>query len=85
MRAAKLELDPKHRLVRKSGPEMHLSPIEFNLLECLMQNREGPLDHSRLLRTIWGPECGHQFEYLRTYIELLRRNIEDDPANLSTS
>lgn len=80
IRAGKLELDPKHRLLRKAGEEIHLSPIEFNLLECLMQNREVPLDHSRLLRTIWGPEYGHELEYLRTYIKLLRRKIEDDPA-----
>lgn len=80
IRAGKLELDPKRKLVRKAGHEIHLSPIEFNLLECLMQNREVPIDHSRLLRTIWGPEYGHELEYLRTYIKLLRRKIEDDPA-----
>jgi two-component system KDP operon response regulator KdpE len=78
--AGKLELDLKHKLLRKAGHEIHLSPIEFRLLECLMQNREVPLAHSRLLRTIWGPEYGHELEYLRTYIRLLRRKIEDDPT-----
>ena len=80
LQAGKLELDLTHRTLRKSGSEIHLSPIEFDLLECLMQNKEVPLDHSRLLRTIWGPEYGHELEYLRTYIRLLRRKIEDDPA-----
>lgn len=78
--AGKLELDLMHRILRKSGREIHLSPIEFNLLEYLMRNREIPLDHSKLLRTIWGPEYGHELEYLRTYIRLIRRKIEDDPA-----
>lgn len=81
IRAGKLELDLIHRILRKAGAEIHLSPIEFNLLKYLMQNREVPLDHSKLLRTIWGPEYGHELEYLRTYIRLLRRKIEDDPAN----
>jgi two-component system, OmpR family, KDP operon response regulator KdpE len=80
IRAGNLELDLTHRVLRKSGVEIHLSPIEFDLLECLMQNRDVPLDHTRLLRTIWGPEYGHELEYLRTYIRLLRRKIEKDPA-----
>ena len=80
IRAGKLELDPTHRLLRKAGREIHLSPIEFNLLEYLMQNREVPLEHTRLLRTIWGPEYGGEFEYLRTYVRMLRKKIEIDPA-----
>ncbi|HTA45324.1 MAG TPA: response regulator transcription factor [Bryobacteraceae bacterium] len=80
IRAGKLELNLEHRILRKGGEEIHLSPIEFNLLQYLMQNRDVPLDHSKLLRTIWGPEYGHELEYLRTYIRLLRRKIEDNPA-----
>lgn len=78
--AGKLELDLVHRTLRKSGEEVHLSPIEFNLLQCLMKNIGIPLDHSKLLRTIWGPEYGHELEYLRTYIRLIRRKIEDNPT-----
>lgn len=80
IRAGKLELDLEHRTLRKAGEEIHLSPIEFNLLQYLMQNQDVPLDHTKLLRTIWGPEYGHELEYLRTYIRLLRRKIEDNPA-----
>jgi two-component system KDP operon response regulator KdpE len=80
IRVGKLELDPALRLLRKSGQEVHLSPIEFNLLEYFMRNRDVPLDHSKLLRTVWGPEYGNEIEYLRTYIRLVRRKIEDDPT-----
>ena len=80
IRAGNLELDLVHRILRKSDQEIHLSPIEFNLLEYLMEHREVALSHSRLLRTIWGPEYGRELEYLRTYIRLLRRKIEDDPT-----
>ena len=80
IRAGKLELDLTRRTLRKSGAEIHLSPIEFNLLQYLMENADIPLDHTKLLRAIWGPEYGHELEYLRTYIRLLRRKIEDDPA-----
>ena len=80
IRAGKLELDLGHKTLQKAGREIHLSPIEFNLLEYLMRNQEVPLEHAKLLRTIWGPEYGHELEYLRTYIRLIRRKIEDDPA-----
>jgi two-component system KDP operon response regulator KdpE len=80
IRAGDLELDVQHRALHKAGQEIRLSPIEFNLLQYLMQNQDVPIDHSKLLRTIWGPEYGHELEYLRTYIRLIRRKIEDDPS-----
>lgn len=81
IRVGSLVLDTVHRVLTKSGQEVHLSPIEFNLLHYFMQNRNIPLDHSKLLRAVWGPEYGNEIEYLRTYIRLVRRKIEDDPAN----
>ena len=81
LRAGCLELDVKHRTLRKAGAEIHLSPTEFDLLAILMQNLGAPIEHSRLLRAIWGPEYGSELEYLRTYVRLLRKKIETDPAN----
>ena len=80
LRAGKLELDVGHRSLRKGGDEVHLSPIEFDLLLYMMQHREVPLDHARLLRAIWGPEYGQEYEYLRTYVRMIRKKIEDHPA-----
>jgi two-component system, OmpR family, KDP operon response regulator KdpE len=81
LRAGELELDIRHRVLKKSGTEVHLSPTEFDLLAMLMQNQGTPIEHSRLLRTIWGPEYGAELEYLRTYVRLLRKKIETNPAN----
>ncbi len=80
LRAGKLELDASSRSVRKAGTEIRLSPIEFNLLKYFMENKGVALEHSKLLRTIWGPEYGHELDYLRTYIRLIRKKIEDDPG-----
>jgi two-component system KDP operon response regulator KdpE len=81
LRAGDLELDTRKRLLKKAGSEIHLSPTEFDLLAMLMQNPGTPIEHSRLLRTIWGPEYGAELEYLRTYVRLLRKKIETNPAN----
>ena len=81
LRAGDLELDTKKRTLKKAGQEIHLSPTEFDLLAMLMQNQGTPIEHSRLLRTIWGPEYGAELEYLRTYVRLLRKKIEVNPAH----
>jgi two-component system KDP operon response regulator KdpE len=79
--AGNLELDIKHRILRKAGVEIHLSPIEFSLLRYFMQNPNVPLHHTKLLRAVWGLEYGQELEYLRTYIRLLRKKVEDSPAH----
>jgi two-component system KDP operon response regulator KdpE len=50
------------------------------LLAFMMRNQGVPLTHARLLRSIWGPEYGSELEYLRSYVKMLRKKIENDPA-----
>jgi two-component system KDP operon response regulator KdpE len=80
LRAGELELDVERRLLRKAGREIHLSPKEYDLLVFLMEHRNIPLTHARILRTLWGPEYGTEAEYLRTYIKNLRKKLEDNPG-----
>jgi two-component system KDP operon response regulator KdpE len=80
LRAGMLELDISRRLLHKAGQEIHLSPIEFDLLAYLMRHPGVPIEHSKLLQAIWGPEYGSELEYLRSYVRLLRRKIEANPA-----
>ena len=80
LKAGTLEVDVKRRLMFREGNPVHLSPKEFDLLVYLMQNRDVPLTHARLLRALWGPEYGNELEYLRSYVKALRKKIEEDPA-----
>jgi len=80
LHAGPLELDLERRLVAKDGVEIHLSPKEFDLLAYLFEHQGAPVLHSKLLHAVWGPEYGGELEYLRSYIKMLRRKIEDDPA-----
>ena len=80
LRAGSLELDPGRRLLLKSGVEIHLSPKEFDLLAYLFQHQGQPVMHAKLLRAVWGPEFGGELEYLRSYVKMIRKKIEDDPA-----
>ena len=76
-----VRLDIARHLVQKSGKNVHLTPKEFDLLRCLMANAGRLVPHSKLLRTVWGPEYGDELEYLRTFVRQVRMKIEDDPAN----
>jgi two-component system KDP operon response regulator KdpE len=80
LHAGDLDLDMDRRVLRRSGELVHLTPTEFDLLAFLMQNEGIPLPHAKLLREVWGPEYGEELEYLRSYMRMLRRKIEDDPA-----
>jgi two-component system KDP operon response regulator KdpE len=80
LRAGALELDIRHRWLHRAGQEIHLSPIEFDLLAYLMQHQGLPIEHTKLLQSVWGPEYGSELEYLRSYVRLLRKKIETNPA-----
>jgi two-component system KDP operon response regulator KdpE len=79
-RAGELELDLEKRTLKKAGAEVHLSPTEFDLIVFFFRHRGVPLTHARLLRAVWGPEYGNETEYLRSYVRMLRKKIETDPA-----
>jgi two-component system KDP operon response regulator KdpE len=74
-------LDPERHLVQKKGRAVHLTPKQFELLHFLMANAGRPVPHTKLLRSVWGPEYGNELEYLRTFIRQIRIKIEDDPAD----
>jgi len=80
IRVGQLELEVEHRTLRKAGREIHLSPKEFELLAFLMQHKDVPVTHAKLLRAVWGPEYGNEPDYLRSYVKTLRKKIENDPG-----
>jgi two-component system KDP operon response regulator KdpE len=75
-----LKMDIERRLLWKGEEEIRLSPKEFDLLSFLMRNQGVPLTHAKLLHAVWGAEYGSELEYLRTYVRMLRKKIEADPA-----
>lgn len=81
IRQGHLELDPVKYRVTKRGRSIHLTPKEFEVLHYLMMHAGEPIPHARLLKSVWGPEYGSELEYLRTFVRLLRKKIEDDPQN----
>jgi two-component system, OmpR family, KDP operon response regulator KdpE len=76
VRADGLEVDFAARVVRRDAREVHLTPIEFELLAVLVRNRGKLLTHRKLLVEVWGPEYADDTPVLRSHIANLRRKIE---------
>ena len=75
-----VEVDRAARLVRRNGAEVHLTPIEYRLLQVLVGHAGRVLTHRQLLREVWGPSHTEQSHYLRIYMGHLRQKLEADPA-----
>ena len=71
-----LELDLAARVVRRDGEEIHLTPIEYDLLRVLARNRGRLMTHRALLTEVWGPAYVDDIRTLRTHIANLRQKIE---------
>ncbi len=73
------QIDFEKRAVSVKGQPVRLTPKEFELLRHLVANQGKALAHRRLLQAVWGPDYGEETEYLRVFINQLRKKIEPDP------
>jgi two-component system KDP operon response regulator KdpE len=68
------------RAVSRAGAEVRLTPTEWALLALLAEHAGTALDHRTLLGRVWGPEYVGDRNYLRTFIQRLRRKLETNPG-----
>ena len=76
-----LTIDLEHRTVLRHGERIRLTPKEFELLRHLVMSTGKPLAHRQLLQAVWGPDYGDQVDYLRVFVNQLRKKIEPAPSN----
>lgn len=76
-----LKIDFDKRWVLLKEQPVRLTPKEFDLLRYLVSNQGRAIGHRRLLQAVWGPDYGDETEYLRVFINQLRKKIELDPHN----
>jgi two-component system KDP operon response regulator KdpE len=81
VRVGALEIDRADRSVRRDGEEVHLTPIEFDLLSKLAENPGRLVTHRQLLEQVWGPGYEDETHYLRVHFAHVRRKIEPDPSH----
>jgi two-component system KDP operon response regulator KdpE len=78
--SGELEIDFDTRRVHIHGNDIRLTPKEFDLLRYLVAHAGKPVPHRELLQAVWGPDYGDETEYLRVFINQLRKKIEPEPS-----
>ena len=76
-------VDLARREVRRAGTLVHLTPVEYRLLEFLLAHAGRVLTHRQILRDVWGPGHAESGHTLRVYVGKLRHKLEADPAQPS--
>jgi two-component system KDP operon response regulator KdpE len=79
-RIGSVEVDLVARTVKRDGQALHLTPIEYRLLACLIANTGRVLTHRQIVREVWGPAYAEQSHYARVFMQHLRQKLEDDAA-----
>lgn len=75
-----LIVDLDARRVLSGDEEVHLTPIEFDLLRVLARHPGRLVTHRQLLQEVWGPQYVEESHYLRVHIAHIRAKIEPDPS-----
>jgi len=76
-----LEIDLADRAVRRGGEDVHLTPIEFDLLSKLAEHPGRLVTHRQLLHEVWGPGYEDETHYLRVHFAHVRSKLEPDPSD----
>ncbi|MGN1164046.1 MAG: response regulator transcription factor [Candidatus Ornithospirochaeta sp.] len=75
-----IRIDNGAHMVYKDGEEIHLTPLEYQLLLLFFKNPGKVLTYRTILRTIWGEGYGEDTQVLRSVMASTRRKIEENPA-----
>jgi len=81
LRFEDLEINFNLRRVTVGTREARLTPKEFDLLQYFVAHPNVPIPHTKLLQSVWGPDYGGEVEYLRVFINQLRKKIEKNPSD----
>lgn len=75
-----LMIDPEKRLTYLNGEEIHLTPMEYQLLLFMMKNAGKVLTSGAIISELWGSGYGNDTQSLRALMAGLRRKIEKNPG-----
>ena len=75
-----LRIDYAAGCVYLDGSEIHLTPIEFELLVLLANNTGKVLTHNYILREVWGNPAASDMRSLRVYMATLRKKLEKNTS-----
>lgn len=73
-----VSIDRATRRVARSGEQVHLTPLEFDLLVCLATRRGAVLSREVLLADVWGYDGDYGARTVDSHVRSVRRKLGDD-------
>ena len=73
-----IELNLISRDITFKNEKLKLTPIEYELLKYFILNANKTLTHKQILQGVWGTGYQNEMRYLRTYVNTLRKKIEEN-------
>ncbi|MET0660901.1 MAG: response regulator [Steroidobacteraceae bacterium] len=79
LRLGAIEVDIERR--QTNGPQgaIHLTPLEYRVLQCLAQQAGMLVTQTHLIREVWGPDRLDDSRSLRACLKNLRQKLEPNP------
>jgi len=74
-------IDLQNMRAIRDGKDIHLTRLEWGIVETLVRNPDRLVTAKQLLTQVWGPAYEDATHYLRVYMMQVRRKLEPDPAN----
>jgi two-component system KDP operon response regulator KdpE len=75
-----IRVDLAKREATDAAGEVHLTPLEYRVLECLVRHSGKIVRSTQLLREAWGPDKVGDTRTLRVCMKNLREKLEPDPS-----
>jgi two-component system KDP operon response regulator KdpE len=79
LKLGEVQIDLERRESRGPQGELHLTPLEYRVLESLARHIGLIVRQSQLIREVWGPERLGDTRSLRVCVKNLRNKVEPDP------
>lgn len=77
---AGLKVDLVARQVWLKKKEIHLTPLQYELLSVLVKHAGRVVKHEQLMKEVWGEDREVTPESVRIFVHQLRHKIEPDPV-----
>jgi DNA-binding response OmpR family regulator len=74
-----VRIDVRKHEVRRAGSPVILTPVEFRLLEYLLERRGAVVSREELLENVWSHDGGMLSRTVDVHVAGLRKKIESDP------
>ena len=74
-------IDLQHMRAMREGKDVHLTRLEWGIVETLVRHPDRLVTSKQLLTQVWGPAYAEASHYLRVYMLQVRRKLEPDPAS----